>query len=57
MGSDPELLVGVSDDELEALADSLLAPSAQTRSDRDRDWVESTAPKSRKASETPAAPY
>jgi PleD family two-component response regulator len=29
----PELLVGLSDDELEALADSLLAPSAQARLD------------------------
>lgn len=33
MKSDPELLLGVSDEELEALADSLLAPSAQARLD------------------------
>ena len=33
MGNDPELLVGVSDDELEVLADSLSAPSAQARLD------------------------
>ena len=33
MNSDSELLVGLSDDELEALADSLLAPSAQIRLD------------------------
>lgn len=31
MQSDPELLADLSDDELEALADGLLAPSAQTR--------------------------
>jgi len=33
MRKDPELLVGLSDGELEALAESLLAPSAQTRLD------------------------
>jgi hypothetical protein len=33
MGSNSELLVGLSDDELEALADSMLAPSAQRRLD------------------------
>lgn len=33
MSHDSEILVGLSDDELEALADSLLAPSAQTRLD------------------------
>ena len=33
MSNDPELLVGLSDDELEALADSMLAPSAQARLD------------------------
>jgi hypothetical protein len=33
MNSDPEFLVGLSDDELEALADSLLSPSAQARLD------------------------
>jgi molybdenum cofactor biosynthesis enzyme MoaA len=31
MSRDSELLVGLSDDELEALADSMLAPSAQAR--------------------------
>lgn len=33
MSKDAELLVGMSDEELEALADSLLAPSAQSRLD------------------------
>lgn len=33
MSKDPELLVGLSDGELEALAESLLAPSAQARLD------------------------
>ena len=33
MTSDSELLVGLSEDELEALADSMLAPSAQTQLD------------------------
>ena len=33
MSSDSELLVGVSDAELEALADSMLAPAAQARLD------------------------
>jgi hypothetical protein len=33
MGNGSELLVGLSDEELEALADSLLAPSAQARLD------------------------
>lgn len=33
MSNDPELLVGVSLDELEALADGLLAPAAQARLD------------------------
>jgi hypothetical protein len=33
MNSDPELLFGLSVDELEALADSLLAPAAQARLD------------------------
>ena len=33
MNNDPELLVGLSADELEALSDSLLAPSAQARLD------------------------
>jgi hypothetical protein len=33
MSKDPELLVGLSDGELEALAESLLAPSAQSRLD------------------------
>jgi hypothetical protein len=33
MNADPELLVGLSDGELEALSDSLLAPSAQARLD------------------------
>jgi hypothetical protein len=33
MSSDPELLLGLSDDELEALADSLLTPVAQARLD------------------------
>jgi hypothetical protein len=33
MSSDSELLVGLSYDELEALADSMLAPSAQRRLD------------------------
>ena len=33
MSTDPELLVGLSDGELEALAESLLAPSAQARLD------------------------
>jgi hypothetical protein len=33
MSSDSELLVGLSYDELEALADSMLAPSAQQRLD------------------------
>ena len=33
MTNDAELLVGLSDGELEALADSLLAPSAQARLD------------------------
>ncbi|HEY2413731.1 MAG TPA: hypothetical protein VGI40_15885 [Pirellulaceae bacterium] len=31
MNRDAELLTGLSDDELEALADSVLAPSAQAR--------------------------
>jgi hypothetical protein len=33
MSSDAELLLGLSDDELQALADSKLAPSAQARLD------------------------
>lgn len=33
MNEDPELLVGLSDGELEALSDSLLAPSGQVRLD------------------------
>ena len=33
MNNDSELLVGMSDDELEALADGKLAPSAQARLD------------------------
>ena len=33
MNNESELLVGLSDDELEALADSMLAPSAQARLD------------------------
>jgi hypothetical protein len=33
MNSDSELLIGLSHDELEALADSMLAPSAQSRLD------------------------
>ena len=33
MTNDPELLVGLSDQELDALADSVLAPSAQVRLD------------------------
>ena len=33
MSNESELLVGLTDDELEALADSLLAPSAQARLD------------------------
>ncbi len=33
MNNESELLVGLSDDELEALADSMLAPSAQVRLD------------------------
>lgn len=33
MSKESELLVGLTDDELEALADSLLAPSAQARLD------------------------
>ena len=33
MNKDPELLVGVNEDELEALADGLLAPAAQARLD------------------------
>ena len=33
MNDDPELLVGLSAEELEALADSLLAPTAQARLD------------------------
>lgn len=33
MSSDSELLASLSDDELEALADSMLAPSAQARLD------------------------
>lgn len=33
MTCDSELLVGLSDDELEALADSMLAPSPQARLD------------------------
>jgi hypothetical protein len=33
MSKDPELLVGLSEGELEALAESLLAPSAQARLD------------------------
>ena len=33
MSNDSELLIGLSDDELEALADSMLAPSAQARLD------------------------
>ena len=33
MSNDSEVLVGLSDDELEALADSMLAPSAQARLD------------------------
>lgn len=33
MSSDSEILMGLSDDELEALADSMLAPSAQARLD------------------------
>jgi len=31
MGGEPELLIGMTQEELEALADSLLAPSAQSR--------------------------
>ena len=34
MSNDSELLVGLSDDESEALADSMLAPSAQARLDK-----------------------
>ncbi len=33
MNNDPEILVGLSTGELEALSDSLLAPSAQARLD------------------------
>jgi hypothetical protein len=33
MGTESELLVGLSQEELEALADSLLVPSAQSRMD------------------------
>ena len=33
MSSDADMLVGLSHDELEALADSMLAPSAQSRLD------------------------
>jgi hypothetical protein len=33
MNADPEILVGLSEGELEALADSLLSPSAQARLD------------------------
>lgn len=33
MGLDSELLVGLTDDELEALADGMLAPEAQCRLD------------------------
>jgi hypothetical protein len=33
MHADAELLIGLNDDELEALADSVLAPSAQGRLD------------------------
>jgi len=33
MNGDSEFLVGLSDDELEALADSILGPSAQARLD------------------------
>ena len=33
MNNDSEVLVGLSDGELEALADSVLAPSAQARLD------------------------
>jgi hypothetical protein len=33
LNDDPELLVGLSAEELEALADSLLAPTAQARLD------------------------
>jgi len=33
MSSDAELLVGISHDELEALADTMLAPPAQSRLD------------------------
>ena len=33
MNNDPEMLVGLSPGELEALSDSLLAPSAQARLD------------------------
>jgi hypothetical protein len=33
MNDDPEILIGLSTGELEALADSLLAPSAQARLD------------------------
>ena len=33
MNKDPELLVGMTNDELEALADGKLAPSAQARLD------------------------
>ena len=33
MSSDSEILVGLSQDELEALADSILVPSAQSRLD------------------------
>ena len=40
MTSHSELLVGLSDDELQALADSILAPSAQARLD---DLVERNA--------------
>jgi hypothetical protein len=34
MSGNGELLVGLSDDELEALADSILSPSAQARLDQ-----------------------
>jgi hypothetical protein len=33
MNADPERLIGLTEEELEALADSLLAPSAQRRLD------------------------
>ena len=33
MNADSEFLIGLSDDELEALADSILSPSAQARLD------------------------